>query len=91
MFNLVEKRRWYYLFSTLVILPGLVAMIYATIDYGSPVRLGVDFESGSRFVETLLSVIETCRQQKRNVLNCVTDAVTAHLTGKTAPSLLTGV
>jgi preprotein translocase SecF subunit len=50
MFNLVEKRRWYYLFSTLVILPGLVAMVYSTIEYGSPVRLGVDFESGSRFV-----------------------------------------
>ena len=50
MFNLVEKRRWYYLFSMLVILPGLVAMIYSTLEYGSPVRLGVDFESGSRFV-----------------------------------------
>jgi preprotein translocase SecF subunit len=50
MFNLVEKRRWYYLFSTLVIIPGLVALVYSIIDYGSPVRLGVDFESGSRFV-----------------------------------------
>ena len=50
MFNLVEKRRWYYLFSTLVILPGLVAMVYSIIEYGSPVRLGVDFQSGSRFV-----------------------------------------
>lgn len=50
MFNLVEKRRWYYLFSTLVIIPGLVAMVYSTIEYGSPVRLGVDFQSGSRFV-----------------------------------------
>lgn len=52
---------------------------------------GTQSESGSRFVETLLSVIETCRQQKRNVLSYVTEAVTAHLTGKTAPSLLTGV
>lgn len=50
MFYLVQKRRWYYLFSTLVILPGIVAMIYSTIEYGTPVRLGVDFESGSRFV-----------------------------------------
>jgi preprotein translocase SecF subunit len=50
MYNIVQKRRWYYLFSTLVIIPGIVAMIYSTIEYGTPVRLGVDFESGSRFV-----------------------------------------
>ena len=50
MFNLVEKRWWYFLFSTLVIVPGIVAMVYSTIDYGRPVRLGVDFESGSKFV-----------------------------------------
>jgi preprotein translocase SecF subunit len=50
MFNIVEKRRWYFLISTLVILPGIVAMIYSTVEYGTPVRLGVDFESGSKFV-----------------------------------------
>jgi preprotein translocase SecF subunit len=50
MFNLVEKRRWYFFISTLVIIPGIVAMIYSTIEYGTPVRLGVDFESGSKFV-----------------------------------------
>jgi preprotein translocase SecF subunit len=50
MFNLVEKRRWYFLISSLVILPGVVAMIYSTIEFGTPVRLGVDFESGSKFL-----------------------------------------
>jgi preprotein translocase SecF subunit len=50
MYNIVEKRRWYFLFSMLVILPGIVAMIYSTIEYGSPVLLGVDFDSGSKFV-----------------------------------------
>ena len=50
MFNLVEKRRWYFFISMLVIVPGIVAMIYSTIEYGTPVRLGVDFESGSKFV-----------------------------------------
>jgi len=54
MFTLVQKRRWYFLISTLVILPGLIAMIYSTIEYGTPVRLGVDFESGSKFVLKLL-------------------------------------
>jgi len=50
MYNIVEKRRWYYLLSLLVIVPGIVAMIYSTVEYDSPVRLGVDFESGSKFV-----------------------------------------
>lgn len=44
--------------------------------------------SGSRFVETMLTVIETCRQQGRNVLAFLTNAVEAHLTHQPAPSLL---
>jgi preprotein translocase SecF subunit len=50
MYNIVEKRRWYFLISALVIIPGIVAMVYSTAEYGAPVRLGVDFESGSKFV-----------------------------------------
>jgi len=49
---------------------------------------GTQSARGSRFVETLLTVIETCRQQKRNVFQFVTDAVQAHFTGKQASSLL---
>jgi transposase len=52
---------------------------------------GTQSESGSRFVETLLSVIETCRQQDRNTLNYVTQAVHAHLQGQSPPSLLPGL
>jgi transposase len=51
---------------------------------------GTQSAGGSRFVETLLSVIETCRQQQRNVLDHVTSAVTAHFHGQTGPSLLPG-
>jgi transposase len=36
---------------------------------------GTKSASGSRFVETLLSVIETCRQQKRDAFAFVTQAV----------------
>ncbi|RMF31554.1 MAG: protein translocase subunit SecF [Chloroflexi bacterium] len=50
MFNIVEKRRWYFLISALVIIPGLVAMAYSTAQFGSPVRLDVDFTGGSLFV-----------------------------------------
>jgi transposase len=49
---------------------------------------GTQSPQGSRFVETMLSVIETCRLQERNVLDFVTHAVTNHFHGNTCPSLL---
>jgi transposase len=51
---------------------------------------GTQSASGSRFVETMLTVIETCRQQGRNVLQFVTAAVEAHLSRQSPPSLLPG-
>jgi preprotein translocase SecF subunit len=57
MFNIVEKRHWYFVLSALIIIPGLVAMIYSTILYGSPVKLGIDFTGGAllelRFDQTV--------------------------------------
>jgi len=52
---------------------------------------GTQSASGSRFVETMLTVIETCRQQRRNVFLFLTAAAEAHLTHQPAPSLLSGV
>jgi transposase len=52
---------------------------------------GTQSASGSRFVETLLTVIETCRQQGRNVFSFLTAAVEAHLAHQPASSLLPGV
>ena len=52
---------------------------------------GTQSASGSRFVETMLTVIETCRQQRRNVFTFLTHAVEAHLAHQPAPSLLPGV
>jgi transposase len=52
---------------------------------------GTQSAAGSRFVERLLTVVETCRRQQRNVLSWMVEAVEARLAGKTAPSLLTGV
>ncbi len=48
---------------------------------------GTQSESGSRFVETLLTVVETCRQQSRAAYPFIADAVRAHLAGQPAPSL----
>ena len=47
MFNIVQKRRWFFLLSALVIVPGLVIMIYSTISTGAPFRLSIDFLGGS--------------------------------------------
>ena len=47
--------------------------------------------AGSRFVETMLTVIETCRQQCRSAFVFITAAVKARLTHQSAPPLLPGV
>jgi transposase len=43
---------------------------------------------GSQYVSNILSVVATCRQQGRNVLEFVTACCQARLQGRTAPSLL---
>lgn len=47
MYNVVEKRRWYYLFSALIIIPGLIIMVYSLISTGSLFRMSIDFQGGS--------------------------------------------
>lgn len=47
MFNIVEKRHWYFLISAVIIIPGLVAMIYSMVMYGAPIKLGIDFTGGA--------------------------------------------
>jgi transposase len=52
------------------------------------VSFGTQRESGSRFVESMLTVIATLKQQKRNILDYLTAAHEAALRGEPAPSLL---
>jgi transposase len=52
---------------------------------------GTQSTRGSRFVETILTVVETCRQQSRSVFDFVAQAVQAHFDGQPAPSLLTNL
>jgi transposase len=49
---------------------------------------GTQSAEGSRFVETMMTVVATLKQQHRHVLAYVTAACTAALRGETAPSLL---
>ena len=47
IFNIVGNRYVYFTISACVITVGIVAMIYSTLTYGSPIRLGIDFTGGS--------------------------------------------
>lgn len=47
LFDIVGKRKRYYIFSSIIIGIGLVAMVISTIQYGSPLKPSIDFEGGS--------------------------------------------
>lgn len=55
MFNLVQKRRLFFMISAAVIIPGLLIMIYSLLTNGALMRLSNDFVGGSiyelRFTE----------------------------------------
>jgi preprotein translocase SecF subunit len=50
MFNIVEKRRWYFGFSAILIALSIAAMLVSTVQFGQPMRIGIDFTGGSIFV-----------------------------------------
>jgi len=52
------------------------------------VSFGTQSERGNLFVERMMTVTATCKQQRRNVLEYLTTAIEAHLCGRPAPSLL---
>ncbi|PJF43838.1 MAG: protein translocase subunit SecF [Phototrophicales bacterium] len=67
MFNLVERRRLYFLFSSLLILFGIGTLAYSTATTGTPLQLSIDFTGG-----TLLSLQfreEVGEQDIRDVLS----------------------
>jgi hypothetical protein len=47
-----------------------------------------EYRRSSRFVERILSVQETCRQQGRGLLGYLVECCQARLEGQDAPSLL---
>ena len=49
---------------------------------------GCHSESGCRFVERVLTVVQTLRLQKRSVLNFLEESVVAHRAGTQAPALV---
>jgi protein-export membrane protein SecD/preprotein translocase SecF subunit len=47
LFDIVGKRKWYYILSAAFIIPGLIGMVLSIVEYGTPLKLGIDFTSGS--------------------------------------------
>ena len=47
MFNIVQRRYQYFLLSALIIVPGIIAMIISIAQFGTPLRLSIDFTGGS--------------------------------------------
>ena len=58
------------------------AVIYRKLSFGT------QSESGSRFIERMLTVSETCRLQNRSMYDYLTEAVIAHFSKQAPPSLL---
>lgn len=67
MLDVVGKRGWYFLFSALIILPGLVCMIASPgwISGNSGLKAGIDFSSGSILMLTFKDDVEEEQIQDR--------------------------
>ncbi len=53
------------------------------------ISFGTQSDRGSRYLERMFTIVESCRQQKRNVLDFITQAVSDHRNkSKSKPSLL---
>jgi len=81
MFTLIQKRRWYFLISALLIVPGLIAMIISGVQYGSPLRLGIDFTGGTLLELSFTQPVDL--DQVREVLQqgAYTDATVKEVSG----------
>jgi preprotein translocase SecF subunit len=72
MFSLIEKRRYFFWFSALVIIPGVLLMIYSTVTTGAPFRLSIDFVGGSIYELTFTQAGAT-ESSIRDVFNAFGD------------------
>lgn len=67
MFQFAQRRKLYYLISAAIIIPGLIAMVISTIQYGSPVRLSIDFTGGTLMEVSFVENFD--EQEVRDALN----------------------
>lgn len=72
MFSLIERRRYFFWISAVVIIPGVLLMIYSTITTGVPFRLSIDFVGGSIYELTFTEAGAT-ESSIRDVFNAFGD------------------
>jgi len=47
MFNIVQRRYLYFTLSAAIIIPGIIAMIISLVQFGTPLKLSIDFTGGA--------------------------------------------
>ena len=47
MFNIVQRRYVYFTLSAAIIVPGIIAMIISLVQFGTPLKLSIDFTGGA--------------------------------------------
>ena len=67
---------------------NLAEQIIRRIVIWRKTSFGTQSTRGTLYLERIMTTVATCKLQKRNVLNFVTDAIRAHLAGTLSPSLL---
>jgi hypothetical protein len=67
---------------------NLAEQLIRTFVIWRKTSFGTQSSEGSRYMERILSVVATCRMQKRNVLDFISQAVKAHFGDGVVPSLI---
>ncbi len=67
---------------------NLAEQLIRTFVIWRKTSFGTQSEEGSRYMERILTVVATCRMQKRNVLDFISQAVKAYFGEGIAPSLI---
>lgn len=67
---------------------NLAERLIRTIAIWRKTSFGTQSKSGSKYMERIMSVVATCKLQKRNILDYLTLAVTSFVTKSSFPSLL---
>lgn len=69
---------------------NLAEQIIRRIVIWRKTSFGTQSKRGTLYLERIMSVVSTCKMQKRNVLDFITESIRAHLSGAEAPSLIPG-
>jgi len=47
LFDIAGRRKFYYIISLVLIVPGVIAMVVSTVQFGSPLKPSLDFSGGA--------------------------------------------